>query len=171
VKTHTEGGHEVTPDRLTVGLSEWRVAAAGEVLVSHGVGASVVVALYDPESGVGGLVRAILPRRAGTAGDGGVPAKYADTGVQETLEAMIETGAAYAGVRGWLVGGSEPIRLPGLETGTADRTVAAAEETLSRLNVRLVGRAVGGDRGRTVELDTATGTASVTTAHGGTERL
>jgi len=173
VKTHTEGGHEVDSDRLTVGLSEWRVAADGETLVSSGVGSSVVVALYDPRTGVAGLVRAVLPRQseASAPRSSAPPAKYADTAVREALEAMIEAGASYAAVQGWLVGGSEMFDLDRLSAGTAGRTVETAAETLDRLNVDVVGRAVGGDHGRTVELDAATGEVSLRTAHHGTRHL
>jgi chemotaxis protein CheD len=171
VKTHTEGGREADADRLTVGLSEWRVAADGETLVSHGVGSSVVVALYDPQTGVAGLARATLPRRAEARSSSAAASTYADAAVRELLESMIEAGASYSAVRGWLVGGSEMFDLERLSTDTANRTVEAAAETLARLNVELVDRAVADGRGRTVELDAATGEVTLRTAHHGVSHL
>jgi chemotaxis protein CheD len=159
MKTHTEGGRDAAPDRLTVGLSEWRVVTDGETLVSHGVGASVAVALYDPGTGVGGLARAALPREA--AGDGETPGKYADAAVRGLAEEMIAAGASYAALRAWLVGGSAPFSLDPLDEGVGERAVEAAAETLDRLNVAVVGRATGGARGRTVALDAGTGEVTV----------
>lgn len=164
MKTHTEGGHDPDADRLTVGLSEWRTAADGQTLVSHGVGASVAVVLYDPESGIGGVARPVLPRAA--AGDAEAPEKYVDAAVRGVVEEMVETGASYAGIRAWLVGGSTPFELDPLDDSVGERTVAATVEILAGLDVGLAGRATGGDRGRTVELDTATGEVSVRTAFG-----
>jgi chemotaxis receptor (MCP) glutamine deamidase CheD len=52
-----------------------------------------------------------------------------------------------------------------------DRNVVAAREALHRHGIRLTAEAVGGDFGRTAELDVATGLLTITSYLRGAERL
>jgi chemotaxis protein CheD len=52
------------------------------------------------------------------------------------------------------------------EDGVGERNVDAAREELEKLGVPIVAEDVGGERGRTVEFDVATGTLSIKTPDG-----
>lgn len=151
-------------DRIRVGVSDFVTAADGETLVAYGIGSTVAVAVYDPEAGVGGLGNAVLPRR----GDGadGADGKFVDSAVRALVRRLAERGASFAGLRAKLAGGATIVEFEGLETGVGDANVVAAREELARLDVPVVGEAVGGTRGRTVEFDAAAGELLVVTVDG-----
>lgn len=153
-----------TPDRRLVGVSGYDVGQAGETLVAYGLGACLAIVLADTERGVGALAHTLLPRR-----DEGLDAssgKYVDAAIQTMLREMAETGAVYSDVEARLVGGADIFELEALGRGVGRRNVAVAHEELEKLGVPVVAEATGGDRGRTVEFDIASGRVEITTAHG-----
>lgn len=159
-ETDTE---EVPRERRLVGVSEYHVTSEGETLVAYGLGACVAIALSDTESGVGALAHTLLPRQA--EGHDSSSGKYVDAAIQTMLREMVEAGAGYTSVEARLVGGADIFELKALGKGVGEKNVAVAREELARLDVPIVGEATGGDHGRTVEFDTATGTLEITTAH------
>jgi chemotaxis protein CheD len=164
VKTFSNDAAAPARDRLDVGVSEYRVAADGETLVAYGLGACVAIGLYDPGTEVAGLAHTLLPRAE--EGIDGAEAKFVDAAIEGTLREMIEAGADYDAVQAWVVGGARIFDLKDLDLprGVGQRGVDVAHERLAELNVPVVDEAVGGDHGRTVELDAETGELRVFTA-------
>lgn len=156
----TAGGGTQVRERRVVGVADRVIATNGETLVAYGLGACVGVGLLDESSGVGGLVHTMLPRAPAdsTAPD----AKFADTGIQQLMREMVDAGANYGSVEGWIAGGAEvfPLEDLGLEA-VGNRTSWTAREELAGLDIPIVGEATGGEHGRIVEFDTAAGTAVV----------
>lgn len=153
--------------RLKVGLSEAAVADDGAVLVTSGLGSCLGVALRDPSSGVGGLLHAMLPVADGRPG---VPEKFVVDGVDATIDAMAEAGAAPGEVRAKIAGAAEMIEFNagGDDGSVGDRNVAAAEAILRERGVPVDGADTGGDRGRSLRFDTGTGALHVSYAGGET---
>ena len=162
MKTYRSEPDDPDRDRLFVGVAEYEVAGDGETLVAYGLGACVGVLLYDP-TGIGGLAHAMLPRRTGD--DSTSEAKFVETAVEALLRDTVAAGAAIDRLEGYVCGGAEVFDLHELPSDVIERNVAVAREELDRLGVPVAGTAVGGERGRTVELDTATGEIRILTAH------
>ena len=163
MKTYQRTPDEPDHERLFVDVSEYEVVADGTTLVAYGLGACVGLAVHDPENGVGGLARAMLPRQSDGAGtsDG----KYVDAAVETMVREAISAGAGYGSLEGYVVGGADLLDLTQLPREVSENNVVAARETFGDLDVAVEGSAVGGTRGRTVEFDTATGEIRVVTAH------
>jgi len=162
VKTYRSDPANPDRDRLFVGVAEYEVATEGETLVAYGLGACVGVLLYDP-AGVGGLAHAMLPRQTDDVSTS--EAKFVETAVEALLRDVVTAGASVGRIEGYVAGGAEVFDLQELPSDVIEQNVAVAREVLDRLNVPVVGTAVGGDRGRTVEFDTSTGEIRVLTAH------
>lgn len=145
--------------RVRVGIADCAVGQPDAVLSSSGLGSCVGVALYDADSGVVGLAHAMLPEHDGD----GNRTKYVDTAVEELLERMVEAGADPGGVVAKLAGGSDMFQFSDGSVG--DRNVAAARETLADLGVEIVGEDVGGDHGRSLQLEGGTGDLRITSAN------
>lgn len=145
-----------------VGIAEFGVATGGEVLRTHGLGSCVAVALHDPAARVGGLAHVMLPTSSGP--EATPPAKYADTAIEATVEAMVEAGADREALVAKMAGGSQMFGFSGIGEGVGKRNVAAVREELGARNIPVDGEAVGGDHGRTVDFEAATGRLSVRTA-------
>ena len=164
----TYGSEPGAPEPVQVGISEFvvRGSESQETLKSYGLGSCLAVALYDPDSSIGGLAHVMLPD--GDAADGAdtQPGKYADTAIRAMLRRMVEKGAAYTSVEAKIAGGSDMFEFESFGDGVGNRNVDAAKEELDKLGVPIVGEDVGGKQGRTVEFDVETGGLKVRTADG-----
>ncbi|WP_411965475.1 chemotaxis protein CheD [Haloferax sp. YSMS24] len=154
---------EATREERLVGVSDYHVANDGETLVAYGLGACVAIVLWDTDASVGALAHTLLPRQE--TGHGASSGKYVDAAIQTMLREMVEAGAGYASIEARLVGGADIFELKALGKGVGRKNAAVAREELDRLDVPIVAEATGGEHGRTVEFDTATGRVEVTTAH------
>lgn len=162
MKTYRSDPGNPDRDRLFVGVAEYEVATEGETLVAYGLGACVGVLLYDPV-GVGGLAHAMLPRQTDDVSTS--EAKFVETAVEALLRDVVTAGASVGRIEGYVTGGAEVFDLRELPSDVIEHNVTVARQVLDRLNVPVVGTAVGGDRGRTVEFELDTGEIRVLTAH------
>jgi len=81
--TQTESGQDPSPERIKVGIAEYKVTTDTAVLTTSGLGSCIGIAIYDERSDAAGLVHIMLPTAEEMAD--GNRAKFADTGV-ETLD-------------------------------------------------------------------------------------
>lgn len=166
------------PERVVrVRISEFRVAAAPAVLKVFGLGSCVAVALYDPGIRLGGLAHILLPGPAPGDADhqsGWNENKYADRALPALLRAMVIQGADPGRLRAKIAGGANMFPatedmggLAGVKHGIGDRNIEAVRCELERLGIVTAAEDVGGNRGRTVTFETATGRFLVSNAGGG----
>jgi len=151
------------PERLLVGVSNTVVGTGEQTLVAYGLGACVSVVLHDESAGVGGVTHAMLPKQPAS---GGTPGKYVDTAIESLLRDVVGAGGGFGDVEAYVVGGATIFELQDLDADAGERNVEAARTQLDALDVPVVAEAVGGETGRTVELDVAAGTVTVSTANG-----
>jgi chemotaxis protein CheD len=145
-------------DKLKVGISEFRVARAPQVLTSYGLGSCVGIMLYDAELKLGGLAHTLLPElRPGMPEQR--PGKFVTLAIRQMLQDLLEQGAARSRIIAKICGGAHMFQPPpdDLSRTIGQRNVLAARETLEELGIRLLGEDVGGSYGRTVEFDLENG--------------
>ncbi|AJE04440.1 chemotaxis protein CheD [Geobacter pickeringii] len=144
---------------LSVGISEFRVAAAPSILMTYGLGSCVGIALYDPVALTGSLAHTLLPAPVRFQDDGGRSAKFTCWAVDLMVEELGKCGCAIDRLVAKLAGGAtmfEP-RHRTTHGGIGERNVTAAREALERCGIPLVAEDTGGDYGRSLEFNTATG--------------
>lgn len=146
---------------IFVNVAEMAVARGTGVLSTCGLGSCVAIALFDPTTHVGGLAHILLPNDDRSR-PGDRPGKYAERAVPHLLAEMRHAGmrgapvakiAGGASMFGALLGSS------GVNMG--ERNVDATRNALVKVGVALVGEDVGGDHGRSVYFDVATGVVRV----------
>lgn len=162
----------MTAPKILVGISELEAARPPGTLGALGLGSCVAIILYDAQAKVGGLAHVLLPSANIGRRNQDAPGRYAPTAIDALLKRMRELGAATPRLTARLVGGASMfagLQPPGtIQMG--ERNVHAARESLHRHGIRLTGEVVGGDYGRSVELDLETGKVRVTSyLHGTTE--
>jgi chemotaxis protein CheD len=139
--------------REAVTIGEAKVARAGTVLYTLGLGSCVAIVLYDGVERVGGLAHALLPdpRTGRTAGP---PAKYASTAVETLIDLMEGAGANRRRIRAKLAGGASMFEKLLTEGGRqlGARNVEAARSALARAGVPVDREDTGGTHGRSVHL-------------------
>lgn len=167
-----DGGGDEKVERL--GIGEYEVVEAPRRLTCHGLGSCIGIFLYDPTSGVGAGVHALLPRR-GEDDDIDAPGsegekqstRYTDYAVTVLYEELTKhPGVNENALIAKIAGGSEMLRFVTLSTDVGQRNVAAAREALADLDIKIEGEDVGGEEGRIVEFDPSTGGVIVRKANG-----
>lgn len=151
-----------------VGIAELRIARAPAVLKAHGLGSCLAIALYDPDEQVGGLVHSLLPQRRATD-PLTAAAKYVDTAIRLMIAELQCAGAAAERLQARIAGGANMFESEYLTVmnSIGVRNARIARETLRDFGIALVGEEVGGNCGRTVEFDLASGRLLVYCARDG----
>ena len=147
---------------ILVRLGDMAVSGEGHVLVALGLGSCVAVILDDRTAEVSGLAHVLLPSHA-MSRDRTKPGRSADTAVPQLVRAMCERGATFADLTGRLVGGASmfaDLLAPGA-VHMGQRNVDACRRGLSEVSIPIVGEAVGGQKSRSVWVDSADGTVAV----------
>jgi chemotaxis protein CheD len=145
-----------------VSIAQARIDQAPVVLKAYGLGSCIAVALYDPGTGIGGLSHMLLPCRP-TKNPLGTESKYVDAGICQMVDELVRAGANRENLVARMTGGANMFETAyqTLINSIGTRNARSARETLARLCIPLVGEEVGGNRGRTVEFDLASGNMMV----------
>ncbi|MEO6444699.1 MAG: chemotaxis protein CheD [Gemmatimonadaceae bacterium] len=126
-----------------------------------GLGSCVALILYDRATQVAGMAHILLPHEALSRSPGG-PAKFSNTAVAHLLEQMATLADLQAPVA-TLVGGASMfaslLRTGGINMG--ERNIAATRQALAGAGIAVAGEDVGGEYGRSVYFDVATGVVRV----------
>lgn len=152
-------------DSVAVGLGELHVVRSGEV-VAYSLGSCVAICLYDPLARLAAMAHVVLP----SAPDGRIaaPGKFADTAVPALVEAIERQGGARHRLWCKLAGGAAVLALGGGGglPGVGQRNVEAVSLALAHFRLPVLARATGGNEGRTIRMEAATGRVLVRTVRG-----
>jgi chemotaxis protein CheD len=165
----SETSAESQPDRVKVGIAEYDVTTNGAPLTTSGLGSCLGIGMYDEHAGVAGLVHVMLP--SADEVDGSNPAKFADTGIEALLEAMEREGADRTRVRAKVAGGSDMLDFSENGSGIGVRNIEQVERTLAALDIPIEEKDVGGDHGRSLRLQGASGDLVVKSANKGEKTI
>ncbi len=149
-----------------VRIAQAIIDRAPRVLKAYGLGSCVAVSLYDPETRLGGMGHMLLPDRP-TKDPLGSENKYVDAGIYHIVEELVRAGANRDTLVAKIAGGANMFETSyqTLINSVGARNAKSARRTLNVLGIPIVGEEVGGNRGRTVEFDLATGKLLVYSAH------
>lgn len=138
-------------------LSPGDVACAAEpTLITTVLGSCVAVTLWDSERHVGGVNHFVLP-------PGPMPrssARYGDVAMVELLLGMERLGTSRRSLRAKVFGGASVLTASD-EDSVGAANVRFALDVLERRRIAVAARRVGGQRGRLLIFNTATGDAFV----------
>jgi chemotaxis protein CheD len=155
-----------------------------EVLVAYSLGSCVGVALWDPEYKVGGMAHVFLPysrRRTGKGpvgeqGETVVPGfagcnrrhigKYGERAVPYLVSGLLKMGCRRENLMASIAGGASVIM--GLSPPFGDIGLLnslAVQESLTKEKIKIAGKDIGGNHGRTVRLYIGSGRVTVSSIH------
>ena len=154
-------------DRVRVGVAEFAVATGDTLLATSGLGSCVGVALADPERNVAGLAHVMLPSEPAEGSESSKPAKFVERGVERLLASVEDADGSVGSVEAKLAGGSRMFDFSGVSEAVGQRNVDAAQAALSDRGVPVVAEDVGGSHGRSLVVDPASWTLTVTSTHDG----
>lgn len=143
-----------SPSLLVAGIGEMVMSSSSDShLVAYGLGSCIALAIWDPRTKVGGLAHFMLP--SGPANNTS-PVKFIDTGLDTFLEAMEAKGAVLTRSTFKAAGAAAMLTVGG-GLAIGKRNAEAIEEALAERGIALTATALGGNAGRTVQLEVADG--------------
>lgn len=164
MKTYGSQPEEGERGEVEIGIAEYAVTENGAKLSTFGLGSCVAVAIHDGEAGVSGLAHVMLPSDARSEDSVEDVGKYADTAIKAMVAEMEEQGADRGHMVAKIAGGSEMFDFSGIAEGVGRRNVEATRRELEALEIPIEAADVGGDYGRSIELDSETGGLKMKTA-------
>lgn len=154
-------------EKRRIGISEFYIGAAPEVLITYGLGSCLGILLYDAQQRLGGLAHTLLPTpRPGQTETR--PGKFVTSAIELMLAELLLRGAERPRLAAKIFGGATMFEGFGADgEGIGARNTRAARETLAGLGIPLLSEDVGGQHGRTVEFELASGIVQVRSVRGG----
>ncbi|OPY57250.1 MAG: Chemoreceptor glutamine deamidase CheD [Pelotomaculum sp. PtaU1.Bin035] len=153
-----------TVTEVQVGIADFKVASQPDRLITLGLGSCVGLTLYDPSTRVGGLLHIMLPDSTQFS-DVTKPAKFADLGIPLLISEIRRKGGRVSNLQAKMAGGAQ--MFSGLNEkfvlNIGERNIAMAKRTLKDLGIVILAEEVGGNRGRTMILDTENGQVIIRT--------
>ena len=151
-----------------IGMAQWFVGKAPGIITTIGLGSCVGVTLYDPITKIGGMLHLMLSDSTRFAYTNNINrAKFADTGIRDMYDKLIELGASKSNIVAKIAGGAQMFEIKEgndlLNIG--DRNIEATRKTLEELQIEILGEDVGATYGRTIELDLDNGNLKVMTVN------
>lgn len=160
------------PELVKVGMADYKVGRAPDILISYGLGSCIGISLYDPQTKIGGLLHIMLPDSSQSKANEN-RAKFADTGIPDMLNDLIRKGASRSRLVAKLAGGSQMFAFANASDimRVGFRNALASKEILKKLSISIVGEDTGGNYGRTVQIDLSTGIYKVKTIDKGDKEI
>ena len=143
-----------------VSIAHHAVAKGQGRLVTIGLGSCVAITIHDSFTKISGLAHVLLPEPIGAAA-AEHPAKFASTAVPLLLHEMRSLGAKGPFAAKIAGGASLFGKLMSAGGSMGERNIAAARAALELARVAVKAEDVGGETGRTVVLDVASGAMTI----------
>src|SRR5512140_1452924 len=143
-----------SPNLLVAGIGEMVLSANGDShLVAYGLGSCIALAIWDPRAKVGGLAHFMLPSRPAI---GANPVTFIDTGLDPLLKAMESKGAMLSRCTLKAAGAAAMLTVGG-GLAIGKRNAEALQAALAQRGLSLQASSLGGNAGRTVQLEVSDG--------------
>lgn len=145
-------------EMIKVGMADLKVCKAPDALTTLGLGSCIGVALYDPSTKIAGLLHCMLPDSHQISNNSNL-AKFADSGIDELIKNMVQTGASRSRLVAKMAGGAQMFAMQTTNDAlrVGERNAAAVREKLKQYNIRILSEDCGLNYGRTVEFYPETG--------------
>ena len=143
---------------IKVGMADMAVCNSDDAVTTLGLGSCIGIAIRDPGTGIGGLVHIMLPNSAEIRNNSNRP-KFADTGIEDLVEAIVKKGGNRNRLEAKIAGGAQMFAVSGLSSvgNVGERNAEEAKIILKELKIPLIAEDTGLNYGRTVELNCANG--------------
>ncbi|MCL1936541.1 MAG: chemotaxis protein CheD [Defluviitaleaceae bacterium] len=153
---------------IIVGMADLNAAKSPCVITTIGLGSCVGIALYDETTKIGGMAHVMLPSSKKIKNNSN-RAKFVDTAVIDLIAKMKRMGSKPTNLKAKIAGGAQMFSIvtsnENMKIG--DRNIEATLEILKELKIPIIGKDLGQNYGRTIELHTIDGKLFVKTiGHG-----
>lgn len=159
-------------EQVKVGMADYKTTKFPNTLITLGLGSCVGVTIYDRTTKISGLAHVMLPSSLEIKNNSN-KAKFADTAIDEMLKDMIAMGVNKRNLIAKIAGGAQMFKFSSqsdiLRVG--DRNTEACKKKLKEIGIRIVSEDIGGNFGRTIELDSENGCLMIKTIGNGVKTI
>lgn len=154
---------------VKVGMADWKIATAPDLIRTSGLGSCVGVVVYDPILKIAALAHIMLPDSSLARNKKMNRAKFADTALEDVLAALKRKGSHLRRLKAKMAGGAQMFSF---SSGSdlmriGPRNLEAVAEILASYRIPIVAEDTGGNKGRTITFYTETGELHIRTIHEG----
>ena len=145
-------------NEISIGIGDLNVANAPTSLITVGLGSCIGIALYDSKNKIGGLAHIMLPDSTQFSKISN-EMKFADLAIPMLINKIVKQGADKKNLKAKIAGGSSMFNFTDkkMTMDVGGRNICAVKEALKRQSIPIIAEDLGGNKGRTVTLDTNTG--------------
>ncbi|MGN0376046.1 MAG: chemotaxis protein CheD [Suilimivivens sp.] len=136
---------------IKVGMADMAVCSGEDAVTTLGLGSCIGIAIRDPGTGIGGLVHIMLPDSKEIRNNGNRP-KFADTGIEDLVDAIVKKGGNRSRLVAKIAGGAQMFATSGKNDTirVGERNAAASRKKLGEMKIPLLSEDTGKTYGRTV---------------------
>ena len=147
---------------VIVGIAEYKIVNAPTKILTIGLGSCVGISLYDRRKKMVALIHIMLPNSNSISNKSNL-FKFADTAIPLALERMVKMGANKSNITAKIAGGAQMFKNLDSKicSNIGGRNVKAVEEALKKEGIFLAGKEVGGNRGRTMIVNSNNGMITI----------
>ena len=155
-----------------VGIADLNVAKSPDKIITVGLGSCIGIALYDKINGIGGLLHIMLPDSTQFKNVTN-PLKFADLGIPILIDKMKEKGANVRNLKAKISGGASMFNISdkSMIMDIGRRNIESVKKKLNELSIPILAEEVGGNKGRTMILDTSNGVVQIKTVGVGIKEI
>ena len=151
-------------NEIKVGIADLNVAFSPDKLITVGLGSCVGIAIYDKTLGLGGLAHIMLPDSS-QFNKITNEIKFADLAIPKLVDDMIKKGSKLRNMKAKIAGGASMFNFSdkSVVMDIGGRNGIAVRNALKNLSIPILSEDIGGNKGRTLIFDTASGVLYVRT--------
>lgn len=161
---------DLVKEKIIVGIADLVVVHNPAVLVTIGLGSCVAVSFRDPVAKFGGLAHIVLPSIE-ESNNKNNPLKFADTAIEKAVEMMLQKGCLKTRIETKIAGGASMFSFKDADLQIGARNVEAVRRKLEEMKLPILASDTGGNYGRTIEFDIASGVMHVRSAFHGNKEI
>jgi chemotaxis protein CheD len=157
---------------VKVGIADINTVFSPGRLITIGLGSCVGIALYDKVCGIGGLAHIMLPdsRQFSNVTN---PLKFADLAVPILLQKIEAQGGSKRNIKAKICGGASMFNFSdkSMVMDIGARNSAAVKVALAEIGIPVISEDIGGNKGRTMIFDVASGIVQIKTVGCGIKEI
>ena len=139
-------------EAINISPGEYFISPKG-MLIHTLIGSCVAVAMYDPQTKIGGMNHFSAAQLKDIPYDAVL--QHAEESMKNLVSALLENGCSRTSLEAKILGGSN-LSEPDADDETTASNIRFAEEYLQNANIKIVGRDTGGNEARKIYLHTDT---------------
>ena len=157
---------------VRVGIADSAIVSSPDRLITMGLGSCIGIAIYDRVKKIAGLVHIMLPDSKQFKNIVN-PLKYADLGIENLVNQMINKGCRKENMTAKIAGGASMFNFPDKKiiSDIGKRNSLAAIEIINKLSIPIIGQDIGGNKGRTMIFESEDGSVLIKSIGSDIKRL